>query len=229
MSLRLLRHGRERVGEQLPLPPDPVLGQKLRRAGRGGHLPHPGNRRLGPVVEEVAALGQQGVGAYAEPSRPPAPRSSRRGPSVPVSSAASGFQPFSFTARRLSSSRKPTRSFRRCAVRVRRASRTASVSGKPSSACLSLAARSRTRAASSSCSTRSISSWSRCVLWYAMLHLFYPAGYIGRAAGREVWSLPCRSTLRLTPQSAASRRDHRPGRRLLGGSRIGSVTDSPLP
>src|SRR5918994_1154878 len=40
-------------------------------------------------------------------------------PSVPVSSAASGFQPFSVTARRLSSSRKPTRSFRRCAVRVR--------------------------------------------------------------------------------------------------------------
>src|SRR5919106_3628532 len=114
-------------------------------------------------------------------------------PSVPVSSAASGFQPFSFTARRLSSSRKPTRSFRRCAVRVRRASRTASVSGKPSSACLSLAAHSRTRAASSSCSTRSISSWSRCVLWYAMLHLFYPAGYIGRAAGREVFSLPSRS------------------------------------
>jgi hypothetical protein len=31
------------------------------------------------------------------------------------------------------------------------------------------------------------------VLWYAMLHLFYPAGYIGRAAGREVWSLPSRS------------------------------------
>src|ERR687891_219108 len=58
---------------------------------------------------------------------------------------------------------------------------------------VSSAARSRTRAASSSCSTRSISSWSRCVLWYAMLHLFYPAGYIGRAAGREVFSLPSRS------------------------------------
>ena len=47
--------------------------------------------------------------------------------------------------------------------------------------------------------------------------------------GLEVFCLPCRSTLRLTPQSAASRRDHRPGRRLLGGSRIGSVTGSPLP
>src|SRR5829696_2253656 len=80
VSLRPLGHGRERVGEELPLPLHPVLGQDLRRPRRRGHLPHPRYRPLRAVVEEVAALGQQGVGAYAESSRPPAPRSSRRGP-----------------------------------------------------------------------------------------------------------------------------------------------------
>src|SRR3712207_9476216 len=69
--LRFFGHGRERVGEELSLPLDPVLGEQLRREGRGGDLAHPRDRGSDPVVDDVAALGQQGVRAYAKPPRPP--------------------------------------------------------------------------------------------------------------------------------------------------------------
>src|SRR5215204_2502618 len=78
VSLRPLGHGRERVGEELPLPLHPVLGQELRRPRRRGHPPNPRHRPLRAVVEEVAALGQQGVETDAELPRSAAPRRAPR-------------------------------------------------------------------------------------------------------------------------------------------------------
>src|SRR5919112_3703126 len=86
VSLRPLGHGRERVGEELPLPLHPVLGQELRRPRRRGHPPNPRHRPLRAVVEDVAALGQQGVGTDAELPRSAAPRRAHRravGPRTP--------------------------------------------------------------------------------------------------------------------------------------------------
>src|SRR5215213_7235913 len=77
-SLRPLWHGRERVEEELPLPLHPVLGQELRRPRRRGHPPNPRHRPLRAVVEEVAALGQQGVETDAELPRSAAPRRAPR-------------------------------------------------------------------------------------------------------------------------------------------------------
>src|SRR3712207_8521884 len=57
--LRFFGHGRERVGEELSLPLDPVLGEQLRREGRGGDLAHPRDRGSDPVVDDVAALGDR--------------------------------------------------------------------------------------------------------------------------------------------------------------------------
>src|SRR5215208_2673446 len=116
VSLRPLGHGRERVGEELPLPLHPVLGQELRRPRRRGHPPNPRHRPLRAVVEEVAALGQQGVETDAELPALPHPAERPGAPSGPAPPAASCSQPASATARRLSSATSPSRSASRCSA-----------------------------------------------------------------------------------------------------------------